>query len=179
MKRAIKVPVTYESNFSPEELEEKMLEENRKVSMSSNLKGREIFLWSIEGDRVQLKFYHSYHSDMCDTMFIGTLNKGLQGSQLDGFIKKPAGIWGVFWTILAVALLIGAGIVLAALMSVEIQAGLILLAPLVLAVAAFIGASMLRFDKQRLAQINDYMREFTESKSTDVLGEELAEDERN
>lgn len=179
MKRSVKVPVTYDSEMTVEELIAKMDEANGEIDLTSNLKGREIYLWRHEGENTELRFYHSYRSDMCDTMFSGTLRKGLKGSQLDGFIKKPAGIWGVFWTIIGLALLLTLGLAVTILLSDTIDAQFVLLAPVILIVAAFIGASLLRFDKGRLADINSYLRKFTGSENTDVLGEDLEADERD
>lgn len=177
MKRAIKVPVTFESRLSAEELTQKIEEEmSSDVWRESNLRGRQIYLWRRSGDNVEVKYYHSYLSDMCDTMFQGTLNKGLQGSQLDGFIKKPAGVWAIFWGIIAVALLVTAGLLFAVGFSEEPELGLLLVFPLILLVVAFIEANLLRFEKKRLANINKYLREFTSAENTDVLGEDL-EDE--
>ena len=180
MKRAIKVPVTFESRLSAEELGQKIDEEiNSDIWRESNLKGRQIYLWRREGDSVELKYFHSYHSDMCDTMFQGVMNKGLQGSQLDGAIKKPAGVWAIFWVIIGIALAVTAALLFAVGFSEEHEIGLLLIFPLILLVVAFIEASLLRFEKSRLANINKYLREFTSAENTDVLGEDLDSDERD
>ena len=180
MKRAIKLPVTFESGLTTEELTQKIDEEiSSDIWRESNLRGRQIYLWQRDGDNVELKYYHSYHSDMCDTMFQGTLNKGLQGSQLDGFIKKPATVWAIFWVIIGIALIVTAALLFAVGFSEEPELGLLLIFPLILLVVAFIEASLLRFEKSRLANINNYLREFTSAKNIDVLGEELEEDERD
>ena len=179
MKRAIRIPVTFESGLSTEELTRKIDEEvSSDIWRESNLKGRQIYLWRREGDSVELKYYHSYRSDMCDTMFQGVLNKGLQGSQLDGAIKKPATVWAIFWVIIGIALIVTAALLFAVGFSEEHELGLLLIFPLILLVVAFIEANMLRFDKNRLSNINKYLREFTSAENTDVLGEDL-EDERN
>lgn len=179
MRRAIKVPVTFESRLTTEELTQKIDEEiSTDLWRESNLKGRQICLWRRQGDNVEMKFYHSYRSDMCDTMFQGTLNKGLQGSQLDGFIKKPATVWAIFWVIIGISALVTAALLFAVGFSEEHELGLLLIFPLILMVVAFIEASLLRFDKNRLAGINRYLREFTSAENTDVLGEEL-DDERD
>lgn len=180
MKRAIKVPVTFESRLSAEELGQKIDEEiNSDIWRESNLKGRQIYLWRREGDSVELRYFHSYHSDMCDTMFQGVMNKGLQGSQLDGAIKKPAGVWAIFWVIIGIALAVTAALLFAVGFSEEHEVGLLLIFPLILLVVAFIEASLLRFEKSRLANINKYLREFTSAENTDVLGEDLDSDERD
>ena len=180
MKRAIRIPVTFESRLTTEEMTQKIDEEvSSDIWRESNLRGRQIYLWQRDGDNVELKYYHSYHSDMCDTMFQGTLNKGLQGSQLDGFIKKPATVWAIFWVIIGIALIVTAALLFAVGFSDEPELGLLLIFPLILLVVAFIEASLLRFEKNRLANINNYLREFTSAENTDVLGEELEEDERD
>ena len=180
MKRAIKVPVTFESRLSAEELTQKIDKEaSSDIWRESDLKGRQIYLWRREGDNVELKYFHSYRSDMCDTMFQGTLNKGLQGSQLDGSIKKPAGVWAIFWVIIGIAFAVTAALLFAVGFSEEPELGLLLIFPLILVVVAFIEASLLRFDKNRLAVINKYLREFTSAENTDVLGEDLESDERD
>ena len=180
MKRAIKIPVTIESGLSTEELTQKI---DREVSSDiwreSDLKGRQIYLWQRQGENVELKYYHSYRSDMCDTMFQGTLNKGLQGSQLDGFIKKPATVWAIFWVIIGIALAVTAALLFAVGFSEEPELGLLLVFPLILLVVAFIEANLLRFEKNRLANINKYLRDFTSAENTDVLGEELEDNERD
>ena len=180
MKRAIRIPVAFESRLSIEELGQKIDEEmSSDIWRESNLKGRQIYLWRREGENVELKYYHSYRSDMCDTMFQGTLNKGLQGSQLDGAIKKPAGVWAIFWVIIGISLIVTAALLFAVGFSEEPELGLLMIFPLILLVVAFIEASLLRFDKNRLAVINKYLREFTSAENTDVLGEELEDDERD
>ena len=180
MKRAIRVPVTFESRLTTEELTQKIDEEmSSDIWRQSDLKGRQIYMWRRDGDNVELKYCHSYLSDMCDTMFQGTLNKGLQGSQLDGFIKKPAGVWAIFWVIIGIAAIVTGGLLFAVGFSEEPELGLLLIFPLILLVVAFIEASLLRFDKSRLAEINRYLRELTSAENTDVLGEDLESDERD
>ena len=180
MKRAIRIPVTFESRLSVEELTQKIDQElSSDIWRESDLKGRQIYLWRREGENVELKYYHSFHSDMCDTMFQGTLNKGLQGSQLDGFIKKPATVWAIFWVIIGIALIVTAALLFAVGFSAEPELGLLLIFPLILLVVAFIEANLLRFEKKRLANINNYLREFTSAENTDVLGEDLESDERD
>ena len=180
MKRAIRVPVTFESRLSAEELGQKIDGEiSSDIWRESNLKGRQIYLWRREGDSVELKYFHSYRSDMCDTMFQGVMNKGLQGSQLDGFIKKPAGVWAIFWVIIGIALAVTVALLFAVGFSEEHEIGLLLIFPLILLVVAFIEVSLLRFEKSRLANINKYLREFTSAENTDVLGEDLDSDERD
>ena len=174
MKKAIKVPVTFESRLTTEELTQKIDGEiSSDIWREGSLKGRQIYMWRREGENVALKYYHSYQSDMCDTMFQGRLNKGLQGSQLDGFIKKPGGVWAIFWVILGIAALVTAALLFAVGFSETHELGLLLIFPLILLVVAFIEASLLRFEKKRLANINNYLREFTSAENTDVLGEEL------
>ena len=49
----------------------------------------------------------------------------------------------------------------------------------VLVPVAFIEVNLLMFDKKRIKTVNGYLREFTAAENTDVLGEELAEDQRD
>ncbi|MCM1054294.1 MAG: hypothetical protein NC394_02120 [Bacteroides sp.] len=182
MKKIAKIPVTFESRLSSEEFAEKVESEiaDQEENVTYAEKGRQIFYWEILGpDSYSLKFYHSYKSDMCDTAFFGTVHKGLSGCQLDGHIKKPAGIWAIFWIIIAAALLILSAFSVAILLSETPETGLIPVFLLTLVPVAFVEVNLLMFDKKRLKSINEYLREFTSAENTDVLGEELAEDERD
>lgn len=102
MKKIAKVPVTFESRLSAEEFDQKVKDaiaerESELEENPADEKGRELFIWEHPNDNeYELKFYHSFKSDMCDTAFKGILHKGLTGCQLDGQIKKPAGIWAIF-----------------------------------------------------------------------------------
>lgn len=184
MKKIARIPVTFESRLSTEEFDQKVKDtiaerEKELQEESADEKGREVYIWEILGDREYiLKLYHSYKSDMCDTAFKGTLQKGLTGCQLDGQIKKPAGIWAIFWVIIGVALLIAAVFSIALLFSETPEMGLIPVFLLIFVPVAFVEVNLLMFDKKRLKEINDYLMKFTASENISVLAEELEEDER-
>lgn len=181
MKKIAKIPVTFESRLSSEEFAQKVKEvvAEQEENVTYAEKGRQIFYWESPGDdKYSLKFYHSYKSDMCDTAFYGQVNKGLSGCQLDGHIKKPGGIWAIFWVIIAVAILILFAFSIAMLLSENAETGLIPVFLLTLIPVAFVEVNLLMFDKKRLKAINEYLREFTTAENIDVLGEELEEDER-
>ncbi len=181
MKKLAKIQVSFESRLSSEEFAQKVRDTltEREEEEPADEKGRELFLWEITGSgEYRLKFYHSYKSDMCDTSFVGTVTKGLSGCQLDGQIRKPRGIWAVFWVIIGAALLIMAAFGIALLFSEAPEIGLIPLFLLILVPVAFVEVNLLMFDKKRLKAINEYLREFTSADNIDVLGEELEEDER-
>lgn len=181
MKKIARIPVSFESRLSSEEFAEKVksviAEQEENVSYLE--KGREIFYWeNTDSDTYSLKFYHSYRSDMCDTAFYGQINKGLSGCQLDGYIKKPGGIWAVFWIIIAVAFVILSAFSIAILLSEAPETGLIPVFLLTLIPVAFVEINLLMFDKKRLKAINEYLREFTSAENIDLLNEELEEEER-
>lgn len=184
MKKIAKIPVSFESRLSAEEFDQKVKDsiserESEIEEGPADEKGRELFIWEILGDNeYALKFYHSYKSDMCDTSFKGTLQKGLTGCRLDGQIKKPGGIWAIFWVIIGVALLIAAAFGIALLFSEAPEVGLIPVFLLVFVPVAFVEVNLLMFDKKRLKEINEYLMEFTSSENVSVLAEELEEDER-
>lgn len=175
MKRFLKIPVEFESSFTEEELKSKIediIKEQQDVSLYSQ-KGRELFIWEKNENAVSLKYYHSFKSDMCDTAFYGEIKKGLRGSRLEGFIRKPPSIWGVFWVIIGVLLLIMAAFFVASLFADDPQPVLIPIFGLVSVGVAFVEVNLLMFDKNRLGTINDYLRELTLASNVDVLGEEL------
>ena len=184
MKKIAKIPVIFESPLSAEEFAQKVKDTiaERESELEENLsdeKGRQVFIWEAPKDNeYELKFYHSYKSDMCDTAFKGTLQKGLKGCQLDGQIKKPAGIWAIFWVIIGVALLIAAVFSFALMFSESPEMGLVPVFLLVFVPVAFIEVNLLMFDKKRLKAINDYLMKFTSAENISVLAEELEEDER-
>lgn len=180
MKKIAKVPVTFESKLSLEEFTQKVDQalKDQEEDLIYAEKGRPLFCWQRFGsDEFVLKYFHSYRSDMCDTAFYGRLNKGLMGCQLDGAIKKPGGIWAIFWVIIGVAVLIAAAFGIALLISETPETGLIPIFLLVLVPVAFVEVNLLMFDKKRLKAINKYLREFISADNIDVLSEEL-EDER-
>lgn len=176
MKKIVKVPVAYDTELSKEELEEKLKNTIEEQALPENLpeKSRQYFYWRSQEDVYELKFYHSFRSDMCDTAFVGQIEKGLSGSRLEGEIKKPAGVWAVFWSIIGVALLISIVFFLSVLLSAEPEVGMIPLFMLVVFVpAAFVEVSLLMFDSKRLRIINKYLRDFTEATNQDMLEDEL------
>ncbi len=183
MKKIAKIPASFESRLSSEEFDRKvrdtLTEREEENEEPADEKGRELFLWEIRGNgEYRLKFYHSYKSDMCDTSFVGTVTKGLSGCQLDGQIKKPGGIWAVFWVIIGAALLIMTAFGIALLFSEVPEIGLIPLFMLILVPVAFVEINLLMFDKKRLKAINEYLREFPSAENIDILSQELEEDER-
>ena len=181
MKRFLKIPVEFETALTEEELKGQ-IDEKIKETQEENLysqKGRELFLWERGNDSVSLKFYHSFRNDMCDTAFYGDIVKGLKGSRLEGFIKKPPCIWAVFWVIIGITLLVMAAFLIASLFADDPQPVLIPIFGLVVLGVAFVEVNLLMFDKKRLRVINNYLREFTSAANVDVLGEDLeAEAER-
>ena len=180
MKKILKVPVAYDTELSKEELEEKLKATIEEQALPENLpeKSRQYFHWRSSEDVYELKFYHSFRSDMCDTAFVGQIEKGLSGSRLEGEIKKPGGVWAVFWSIIGAALLISLVFFLSLLLSAEPEVGMIPIFLLVVFVpAAFVEVSLLMFDSKRLRIINKYLREFTEATNQDLLEDEL-ENER-
>lgn len=179
MKKIVKVPVAYETELSKEELEEKLKGRIEEQALPENLpeKSRQYFYWRSNEDFYELKFYHSFRSDMCDTAFVGKIEKGLSGSRLDGEIKKPAGVWAVFWSIIGAALLISVVFFLSLLLSEEPELGMIPIFMLVVFVpAAFVEVNLLMFDTKRLKTINKYLRDFTEATNLDILEDELEND---
>lgn len=100
MKKIAKVAAEFESPLSETELKEKIAQAIEEQQLEENRpeKSRQYFFWEEYKGEYRLKFYHSFKSDMCDTAFHGIINKGLEGCRLEGFYKKPAGVWGVFWT---------------------------------------------------------------------------------
>lgn len=175
MKRFLKIPVEFETALTEEQLLEKV-SEKIKEQQEENLysqKGRELYLWERDNDSLSLKYYHSFKNDMCDTAFKGKTEKGLRGCRLEGFIKKPSGIWAVFWVIIGITLTIIGAFFTASLFADDPQLFLIPVFGLVVLGVAFVEINLLMFDKKRLRAINDYLREFTSAENVDVLGEDL------
>ncbi len=85
-------------------LDEKL--EHQMEVMKHNIKNTPVFIWGKNGDLVTLKYYHAYKSDLCDTMFEGTLHQGLNGCQLVGKICKPRIIWVLFFVFAAASLIL-------------------------------------------------------------------------
>lgn len=175
MKKIAKIPVSYESKMSGEELAKKIDDTIINQSKAENLpeKYRQYFYWNKSNGKYMLRFYHSFRSDMCDTAFQGTIKNGLSGSQLDGIIKKPSGVWAVFWTIIGTAVIIALAFLIALLLSEQPEFGLVPIFILILIPVAFVEINLLMFDKKRLKAVNDYLREFTAAENPDLLDEEI------
>lgn len=180
MKKIARVSAEFECPLSENELKEKIMKtiEEQQLEENHPEKGRQYFFWEESKGEYRLRFYHSYKNDMCDTAFHGIISKGLEGCRLEGFVKKPGGVWGVFWTIIGVAFVIALAFFLSLFMSQEPEMGMIPVFLLVLVPVAFIEVNLLMFDKKRIKAINEYLREFTAARNTDVLGEELEDEER-
>ncbi len=180
MKKIARIPAEFECPLSENELKEKISTAIEEQQLEDNLpeKGRQYFFWEENQGEYRLRFFHSYKNDMCDTSFHGIINKGLEGSRLEGFFKKPAGVWGVFWTIIGIAFIIALAFFLSVFLSDEPELGMIPVFLVVLVPVAFIEVNLLMFDKKRIKAINEYLRDFTAAQNSDVLGEELEEEER-
>lgn len=180
MKKIARIPAEFECPLSETKLKEKIMKTIEEQQLEENCpeKGRQYFLWEESKEEYRLRFYHSYKNDMCDTAFHGIISKGLEGSRLEGFFKKPVGVWGVFWTIIGVAFAIASAFFLSVFLSQEPELGMIPIFLAVLVPVAFIEVNLLMFDKKRIKAINEYLREFTDAHNTDVLGEELEDEER-
>lgn len=104
-KKFIKMPVEEESTYSYDELKEKLdgIIESQADMQLYKQKGKPIFLWSKRKneDEYELKYYHSYKTDMCDNMLVIGIKRGLERSNVTGFVCKPRGIWATFWGIVA------------------------------------------------------------------------------
>lgn len=181
MKKIARIAADFESPLSEGELKEKIAKAIEEQESEDNRpeKGRQYFFWEDNNGEYRLRFYHSFKNDMCDTAFHGIISRGLTGCRLEGFFKKPAGVWGVFWAIIGVACAIALAFFLSVFLSEKPELGMIPIFLAVLVPVAFIEVNLLMFDKKRIKSINGYLREFTSAENTDVLGEELAEDERN
>lgn len=181
MKKIARIAAEFESPLSENDLKKKIAKtiEDQNLDENRPEKSRQYFFWEDNKGEYRLRFYHSYKNDMCDTAFHGIISKGLNGCRLEGFFKKPAGVWGVFWTIIGVASTIALAFFLSVFLSEEPELGMIPIFLAVLVPVAFIEVNLLMFDRKRIKTINDYLREFTAAENTDVLGEELAEEEHS
>lgn len=188
MKRFVKIDLQMSSNYSVEEIKARVdgkIEEQSQLKLP-NLKSSPLFLWSREDDVVTLKYYHSYKSDLCDTMFEGRLVQGLNGCQLVGKICKPKLIWGLFFGFIALAVVILLICVISFLGQLTFDVAASgdysmlnhLPAFLLVIPAVYVGIYFLVFDKKRLKTINDELRTFMNAYDIDVIGEELEEYER-
>lgn len=181
MKKIARIAAEFESPLSESELKEKIAKTIEEQELEDNRpeKSRQYFFWEDNKGEYRLRFYHSFKNDMCDTAFHGIISKGLEGCRLEGFFKKPAGVWGVFWAIMGVTFAIALAFFLSVFLSEEPELGMIPIFLAVLVPVAFIEVNLLMFDKKRIKTVNGYLREFTAAENTDVLGEELAEDQRD
>ena len=179
MRKYVKVPVSFETTMKKDELRAKIDAECEKLTKNKLKKrhGEMLYLWEKKGENIELTLYHAVKKDMPDTKFTGEIKDGLSGCQLDGFIKKPLGIWVIFWAITALTLLVTIGFPLLLMQNPEIP--IINAWPflVLLAIPAFILSSLLAFEKKRLKAINDYLREFTTAHNTDVLDDWLEQEE--
>ncbi len=72
----------------------------------NKLKGASLCLWQRAGtDRYRLRYYHSYRTDMCDTMMTVDIEKGMERCSVHGSVHKPASIWVMFWGVIASVLI--------------------------------------------------------------------------
>lgn len=180
MRKYARIPVSFETMMKKDELLEKIDGQAKALTKSKLRKryGEMLFLWERTDNEIELTLYHAVKKDMPDTKFSGSIKDGLDGCQLDGHIKKPLGIWVIFWAIAIVSLLIAIGFPFLLMQSPDIP--IINAWPFLalLGIPAFILASLLAFEKKRLKIINDYLREFTQANNTDVLGDWLEQEEQ-
>lgn len=156
-KKFVRTPIEEESPLSYEELTgklDKIIEKQGELKLHK-LEGAPLFLWKKEGEsEYSLKYYHSYKKDMCDTMLAIRVEKGLERSGVYGYICKPAGIWGVFWGIIA-TLFIDFLVLSYCLLFVagfDLTNGLMISAAAII-VRAYICFSLLEITKDRTAKI--------------------------
>ncbi len=179
MRKYARIPVSFETMMKKDELLEKISEEQKRLTKRklSKRHGEMLFLWEKKSEEVRLTLYHAVKKDMPDTKFSGTIRDGLDGCQLDGYIKKPLGVWVIFWAIAIVSLLIAIGFPFLLMQNPDIP--IINAWPFLtlLVIPAFILMNLLAFEKKRLKIINDYLREFTQAHNTDVLDDWLEQEE--
>lgn len=177
-RKTAKIPVEFFSGMSKAQLLERLDEKlnEQKGEQLYKQKGKPVFVWGRSGDEITLQYYRNYRKDMCDTAFRGVFKEEPTGCNLEGCYCKPKGIWVIFWLLAAVFLIIftAAPIILA--QSPDIPLYYALPAMTFIAVAVYILVSLLKFDKKQLKIMNDCLREFTEAKNADILGEELEEE---
>lgn len=179
MKKYVKVPVAFETMTSKADMEAKIDAEMSELNRENiaKRKGEMLYLWSKNDENVFLTLYQAYGKDMADTMFKGTIVEGLNGSQLNGNIVKPRGIWGVFYGILIGTILIAIGFTLLLMQNPDMPIVNAWPFLIFLAIPAYILVNLLSFDKKRLRAINEYLRGFTLAENIDVLEEQLDEDD--
>ena len=156
-KKFVRTPIEEESLLSYEELTGKLnkIIEKQKELKLHKLEGAPLFLWKKEGEsEYSMKYYHSYKKDMCDTMLAIRVEKGLERSGVYGYICKPAGIWGVFWGIIATLLLdfLILSYCLLFVAGFDLTNGLMVSAAAII-VRAYICFSLLEITKDRMAKI--------------------------
>lgn len=171
-KKFVRTPIEEESPLSYEELTGKLdriIEKQGELKLHK-LEGAPLFLWKKEGEsEYSLKYYHSYKKDMCDTMLAIRVEKGLERSGVYGYICKPAGIWGVFWGIIA-TLFIDFLVLSYCLLFVagfDLTNGLMISAAAII-VRAYICFSLLEISKDRMSRIKgELLRILHEKEETD------------
>ena len=178
-KHFVKIPVTLETMLTREELCGRIdaeIEAVRKLQLYK-YRSQPMWFWKRSESAVELMYCESYKTDMCDIMFKGEIKDGLSGCQLDGFIKKPKGIWAIVNSICVFAAVLTVGLPVILSQSPDIP--LYNAAPLMIFLlpVAYIIAQLLMFETKRLAAMNERLRTLTLAQNTDVLGEEL-EDEK-
>lgn len=156
-KKFVRTPIEEESLLSYEELTGKLnkIIEKQKELKLHKLEGAPLFLWKKEGEsEYSMKYYHSYKKDMCDTMLAIRVEKGLERSGVYGYICKPAGIWGVFWGIIATLLLdfLILSYCLLFVAGFDLTNGLMVSAAAII-VRAYICLSLLELTKDRTANV--------------------------
>lgn len=179
MKKTVRIPVTFESAMSLSETEEKLdaaISKQKELKLYK-MKGHMLYLWERSDKNVRLKYFHDYKNDMCDTMFHGELKEGFAGSQLDGEICKPKGIWICFWGFIALVVIILLAWLMYLMLDPEFEFGSMLPMLVLIIPSAFICYNFLKFDKKRLENINKFLREFMMATNVDVLGEDLEDDD--
>lgn len=176
-KHFVKVPVDFETPVSAEAMKEKI---DGEIAATAKLtlykyKGQPMWFWRREGNSVTLRYCEDYRGDMCDIAFTGELRDGLSGCQLDGVIRKPSGVWAIFWIVLVISLIVAIGLPL--ILSLNPDVPLYNAAPLAvfLLPVAYIEAQLLMFDSKKLRAMNEKLREFTLAENIDLLADEYDE----
>lgn len=193
-KKFVRTPIEEESLLSYEELTGKLNKtiEKQKELKLHKLEGAPLFLWKKEGEsEYSMKYYHSYKKDMCDTMLAIRVEKGLERSGVYGYICKPAGIWGVFWGIIATLLLdfLILSYCLLFVAGFDLTNGLMVSAAAII-VRAYICFSLLEISKDRMSRIKGELLRILHEKeekdeqeeqdeSEEQKSEELRENEGN
>lgn len=180
-KKFVRTPIEEESLLSYEELTGKLnkIIEKQKELKLHKLEGAPLFLWKKEGEsEYSMKYYHSYKKDMCDTMLAIRVEKGLERSGVYGYICKPAGIWGVFWGIIATLLLdfLILSYCLLFVAGFDLTNGLMVSAAAII-VRAYICLSLLELTKDRMSRIKGELLRILHEKEEKDEQEEPKEQE--